>query len=115
VAALINKATPATVAKASDWTTGVQHSIEQFSPSWQATWLGAEWSKTFHSHALNDGAKAARADEGELGQYPYLHALSRRLFFAPFRNVGLVSPVTTSAYGAKHTALVWEAVESLAG
>ena len=112
---LTPEAYPSMIARASEWTSGVQEAIEKFSLPWQVTQLGGRAEYSFLSRAPRDGAEAARADDFELGQYLHLHALNRGVLLTPFHNMALMSPVTTTADVTAHTAHFWKAVESLVG
>lgn len=112
---LTPEAYPSMIARASEWTSGVQEAIEKFSLPWQVTQLGGRAEYSFLSRAPRNGAEAARADDFELGQYLHLHALNRGVLLTPFHNMALMSPVTTTADVTAHTAHFWEAVESLVG
>jgi glutamate-1-semialdehyde aminotransferase len=75
--------------------------------------LGTRAEYSFLPHAPKDGAEAANADDFELQQYLHLHALNRGILLTPFHNMALMSPATTAADVAAHTAHFREAVASL--
>jgi glutamate-1-semialdehyde aminotransferase len=101
------------IQRATEWTEGVQATIEEFGVPWQVTQLGTRAEYSFLPHAPKDGAEAANADDFELQQYLHLHALNRGILLTPFHNMALMSPATTAADVAAHTAHFREAVASL--
>ena len=117
VATLSEVLTPSAYAsmidRASEWTAGVRSAIDEFGAPWQVTQLGARAEYSFLSEAPRDGRAAARADDFELQQYLHLHTLNRGILMTPFHNMALMSPSTTSADVARHTAAFREAVASL--
>jgi glutamate-1-semialdehyde 2,1-aminomutase len=106
---------PGMIARASEWTAGVQAAIDEFDVPWQVTQLGARAEYSFRETAPKDGKEAADADDFGLQQYLHLHALNRGILITPFHNMALMSPATSSADVARHTAAFREAVESLFG
>ena len=104
---------PEMIQRATEWTEGVQATIDEFGVPWQVTQLGTRAEYSFLPHAPRDGAEAAHADDFELQQYLHLHALNRGILLTPFHNMALMSPATTAADVAAHTAHFREAVASL--
>lgn len=101
------------IARAAEWTAGVQAAIDEFEVPWQVTQLGARAEYSFVPHAPHDGAEAADADDFELQQYLHLHALNRGILITPFHNMALMCPETTSADVERHSLAFREAVASL--
>jgi glutamate-1-semialdehyde aminotransferase len=110
---LTAEAYPEMIQRATEWTQGVQATLDEFEVPWQVTQLGARAEYSFLSHAPKDGAEAANADDFELQQYLHLHALNRRILLTPFHNMALMSPATTASDVAAHTAHFHEAVANL--
>ena len=110
---LTAEAYPDMIQRATEWTEGVQAALDEFGVPWQVTQLGARAEYSFLPHAPQDGAEAAHADDFELQQYLHLHALNRGILMTPFHNMALMSPATTKADVAAHTAHFREAVGSL--
>ena len=110
---LTAEAYPDMIARATEWTAGVQSAIDEFGVPWQVTQLGARAEYSFLPHAPRDGAEAANADDFELQQYLHLHALNRGILLTPFHNMALMSPATSVSDVAAHTAHFREAVASL--
>jgi len=104
---------PGMIARAAEWTAGVQAAIDEFGVPWQVTQLGARAEYSFRATAPHDGAEAAAADDFALQQYLHLHALNRGILMTPFHNMALMSPATTSEDVAQHTDAFREAVASL--
>ena len=104
---------PEMIQRATEWTEGVQTTIDEFGVPWQVTQLGTRAEYSFLPHAPKDGAEAANADDFELQQYLHMHALNRGILLTPFHNMALMSPATTAADVAAHTAHFREAVASL--
>jgi glutamate-1-semialdehyde aminotransferase len=101
--------------RATEWTVGVQATIDEFGVPWQVTQLGARAEYSFRPTAPRDGREAAEADDFELQQYLHLHALNRGVLITPFHNMALMSPATTAADVERHTVIFREAVVSLFG
>lgn len=101
------------IARSTEWTAGVQASLDEFDVPWQVTQLGARSEYSFRATAPRTGAEAAAADDFELQQYLHLHALNRGILMTPFHNMALMSPATTSVDVDRHTVAFREAVESL--
>lgn len=106
---------PGMIARAGEWTAGVQAAIDEFSVPWQVTQLGARAEYSFRPTPPRDGRQAADADDFALQQYLHLHALNRGILITPFHNMALMSPATTSDDVARHTVAFREAVASLYG
>jgi glutamate-1-semialdehyde aminotransferase len=104
---------PAMIARATEWTTGVQAAIDEFGAPWQVTQLGARAEYSFRPTAPANGREAADADDFALQQYLHLHALNRGILITPFHNMALMSPATTSTDVERHTVAFREAVASL--
>jgi glutamate-1-semialdehyde 2,1-aminomutase len=104
---------PAMIDRATEWTAGVQEVIDRHDAPWQVTQLGARAEYSFLPEPPRDGRQAAEADDFELQQYLHLHALNRGILLTPFHNMALMSPATTPADVAAHTAAFDDAVASL--
>jgi glutamate-1-semialdehyde aminotransferase len=103
------------IARAVEWTDGVQDAIDEFGAPWQVTRLGARAEYSFRQTPPHDGAEAAAADDFELQQYLHLHALNRGILITPFHNMALMCPATSQEDVARHTGAFREAVASLFG
>jgi glutamate-1-semialdehyde 2,1-aminomutase len=101
------------IARAIEWTAGVQAVIDRTGVPWQVTRLGCRAEYSFLDRAPSTGRQAFLADDFELQQYLHLHALNRRILMTPFHNMALMCPATTSEDVERHTAAFGEAVASL--
>ena len=106
---------PGMIARATEWTAGVQAALDEFDVPWQVTRLGCRAEYSFRPTPPRDGREAAEADDFALQQYLHLHALNRGILMTPFHNMALMSPATTSEDVARHTVAFREAVASLFG
>ncbi len=104
---------PGMIDRATEWTRGVQDTIDEFGVPWQVTQLGARSEYSFRSTPPRDGAEAADADDFELQQYLHLHALNRGILMTPFHNMALMCPETTSLDVERHSRAFREVVASL--
>lgn len=104
---------PGMIARATEWTAGVQAAIDEFGAPWQVTQLGARAEYSFRASAPANGREAADADDFALQQYLHLHALNRGILITPFHNMALMSPATTTEDVERHTVAFREAVASL--
>ena len=99
------------IARAVEWTAGVQAVIDRTGVPWQVTRLGCRAEYSFLDHAPTTGREAFLADDFELQQYLHLHALNRGILMTPFHNMALMCPATTTADVDRHTAAFAEAVD----
>jgi glutamate-1-semialdehyde aminotransferase len=112
---LVADAFDSMIDRATEWTAGVQATLDEFAVPWQVTQLGARAEYSFRATAPQTGRDAAEADDFELQQYLHLHALNRGILMTPFHNMALMCPVTTAADVEWHTLAFREAVVSLYG
>ncbi|WP_353509643.1 aminotransferase class III-fold pyridoxal phosphate-dependent enzyme, partial [Intrasporangium sp.] len=87
------------------WADGVQSAIDAVDAPWHVTRLGARAEYTFSPEPSRNGQEAHDADDFELQQYLHLYALNRGILLTPFHNMALMSPATTRADVAAHTAM----------
>ncbi|WP_166870536.1 transaminase [Salinibacterium sp. ZJ450] len=104
---------PGMIARATEWTDGVQQVIDDYDVPWQVTQLGCRAEYSFRPTPPRNGREAADADDFELQQYLHLHALNRGILITPFHNMALMSPATSTADVARHGEAFREVVESL--
>ena len=86
------------------WCDGVDAAIKEFDLPWYCSRLGARGEYLFQPHAPRTGKEAADAGDFELEQYVHLRLLNDGFLITPFHNMALVSPDTTEADIAAHTA-----------
>ncbi|MEI8241363.1 MAG: transaminase, partial [Actinomycetota bacterium] len=97
---------------ATEWTNGVQATIDDFGLSWHVQQLGGRAEYWFCPPPRN-GADAAAACDDELDAFMHLFAINRGILLTPFHNMALMSPHHSSADVALHTAMFREAVQAL--
>ena len=86
------------------WCDGVDAAIKEFSLPWYCSRLGARGEYLFQPSAPRTGKEASDAGDFELEQYVHLRLLNDGYLITPFHNMALVSPDTTEADIAAHTA-----------
>lgn len=95
------------------WADGVQAGIDAVGAEWHVTRLGARAEYNFSAEPSRNGQEAADSDDFELQQYLHLYALNRGILLTPFHNMALMSPDTTAADVAAHTAMFKECLTEL--
>ena len=110
---LTPKAYESMIARAVEWTEGVQSVIDKAAVPWQVTRLGCRAEYSFLDHAPRTGREAFLADDFAVQQYLHLHALNRGILMTPFHNMALMCPATTTADVDRHTLAFEQAVASL--
>jgi glutamate-1-semialdehyde 2,1-aminomutase len=103
------------VALATDFTRGVQDTIDGSGVGWSVSQLGARSEYRFASPAPRTGTSSAAAGDDELDEYLHLYLLNRGVLITPFHNMALMCPDTTKADVALHTTLFAAAVDELVG
>jgi glutamate-1-semialdehyde 2,1-aminomutase len=112
---LTEKAFEEMVALASDFTAGVQSTLDRTGVPWSVSQLGARSEYRFVSPAPRDGSSSAAAGDAELDEYLHLYLVNRGVLITPFHNMALMCPSTTAGDVALHTRLFAEAVDELLG
>ena len=103
------------VALATDFTAGVQATLDRTGVPWSVSRLGARAEYRFASPAPRDGSSSAAAADEELDEYLHLYLANRGVLITPFHNMALMCPDTRPADVALHTRLFGEAVDELVG
>ena len=98
---------------ATDYTAGVQATIDRHDLPWSISQLGARAEYTFARPAPRTGTGASTCGDDDLAEYLHLFAQNRGVLITPFHNMALMCPQTTSADVARHTAVFADAVEQL--
>ena len=86
------------------WCDGVDAAIKEFDLPWYCSRLGARGEYLFQPSAPRTGREAADAGDFELEQYVHLRLLNDGFLITPFHNMALISPDTTEADIAAHSA-----------
>ena len=92
------------IALGNRWCDGVDAAIREFGLPWHCNRLGARGEYLFQGKAARTGREAAAAGDFELEQYIHLRLLNDGFLLTPFHNMALMSPDTTEADVAAHTA-----------
>ena len=92
------------IALGNRWCDGVDAAIKEFGLPWHCNRLGARGEYLFQGKAARTGREAAAAGDFELEQYIHLRLLNDGFLLTPFHNMALMSPDTTEADVAAHTA-----------
>ncbi len=103
------------VSLATDFTAGVQETIDRSGVPWSVSRLGARAEYRFASPAPRTGSESAAAADEELDEYLHLFLANRGVLVTPFHNMALMCPDTSAEDVARHTGLFAEAVDALLG
>ena len=103
------------VALATQFTGGVQDTIDRASLSWSVSQLGARTEYRFASPAPRDGTASAAAGDGDLEEFLHLYLANRGVLITPFHNMALMCPDTTGSDIDLHTRVFAAAVDDLVG
>jgi glutamate-1-semialdehyde 2,1-aminomutase len=97
---------------ATQWTDGVQSTIERHALPWHVQQLGGR-AEYWFCPPPRDGAAAAAAVDEQLDAFMHLWALNRGILLTPFHNMALMSPHHTTADVDAHTEVFAAAVSAL--
>jgi glutamate-1-semialdehyde 2,1-aminomutase len=100
---------------ATEFTDGVQQTIDRTGVAWSVSQLGARSEYRFASPAPRTGSESAAAADQELDDYLHLYLANRGVLITPFHNMALMCPETSSDDVALHTRLFGQAVDELTG
>jgi glutamate-1-semialdehyde 2,1-aminomutase len=100
---------------ATDFTAGVQATLDRTGVAWSVTRLGARAEYRFTAPAPRNGSASAAAGDERLDEYLHLFMANRGVLVTPFHNMALMCPDTSADDVARHTALFAEAVDALLG
>jgi glutamate-1-semialdehyde 2,1-aminomutase len=101
------------VERGTEFTAGVQQTLDRTGVPWSVSQLGARAEYRFASPAPRDGSSSAAAADQELDDYLHLFMANRGVLMTPFHNMALMCPDTSQADVELHTALFAEAVQGL--
>jgi glutamate-1-semialdehyde 2,1-aminomutase len=100
-------------ALATDFTAGVQETLDRTGVPWSVSRLGARAEYRFASPAPRTGSESAAAADDALDEYLHLFMVNRGVLVTPFHNMALMCPDTSADDVARHTVLFAEAVDAL--
>jgi glutamate-1-semialdehyde 2,1-aminomutase len=103
------------VGLATEFTRGVQDTVDSSGVGWSVSQLGARSEYRFVAPAPRNGSSSAAAGDDELDEYLHLYLLNRGVLITPFHNMALMCPDTTRADVDLHSRLFAQAVGELVG
>ena len=101
------------ISLATEFTNGVQKTLNETNTPWSISQLGARAEYRFTSPAPKNGTESAKAADDELDEYLHLFMANRDILMTPFHNMALMCPTTKKEDVDTHTKLFREAVESI--
>jgi glutamate-1-semialdehyde 2,1-aminomutase len=112
---LTDDAFAAMIDVAGEYTAGVRQVIAACGLPWHIVQLGARAEYRFCSRPPRSGGESAAAADPQLDEYLHLYTVNRGVLLTPFHNMALMSPDTSRADAAAHTAIFAAAAAELAG
>ena len=100
---------------ATEFTAGVQETIDRNHVHWSVSQLGARTEYRFAAPAPRTGSDAAAAGDDTLDEYLHIYLANRGVLITPFHNMALMGPDTLAGDVALHTRLFADAVAELVG
>lgn len=100
-------------ALATDFTAGVQATLDELDVPWSISQLGARAEYRFARPAPTTGEASAAAADDHLDAYMHLSMVNRGILMTPFHNMALMCPQTPAADVARHTEVFREVVWAL--
>jgi glutamate-1-semialdehyde 2,1-aminomutase len=100
-------------ALATDFTLGVQATLEEFDVPWSISRLGARAEYRFARPAPTTGEASAAAADDQLDAHMHLAMVNRGILMTPFHNMALMCPETSREDVARHTEIFREVVGAL--
>lgn len=100
-------------ALATDFTVGVQATLDELDVPWSISQLGARAEYRFARPAPTTGEASAAAADDHLDAYMHLSMVNRGILMTPFHNMALMCPQTPAADVARHTEVFREVVGAL--
>ena len=102
-------------ALATDFTAGVQATLDELDVPWTIARLGARAEYRFVRPAPRTGEESAAAADVDLDAYMHLAMCNRGILMTPFHNMALMGPDTSPGDVARHTEVFREVVGALFG
>lgn len=100
-------------ALATDFTAGVQATLDELDVPWSISQLGARAEYRFARPAPTTGEASAAAADDHLDAYMHLAMVNRGILMTPFHNMALMCPQTPATDVARHTEVFREVVGAL--
>lgn len=101
------------IALATEFTAGVQTTLDDLDIPWSISQLGARAEYRFARPAPVNGEDSAAAADGDLDAYMHLAMCNRGILMTPFHNMALMGPDTSAEDVARHTEVFREVVAAL--
>ena len=98
---------------ATDFTAGVQTTLDELDVPWTIAQLGARAEYRFVRPAPVNGEDSAAAADGDLDAYMHLAMCNRGILMTPFHNMALMGPDTRQEDVVRHTEVFREVVGAL--
>jgi glutamate-1-semialdehyde 2,1-aminomutase len=98
---------------ATDFTKGVQATLDHFDVPWSISQLGARAEYRFARPAPTTGEASAAAADEQLDAYMHLAMVNRGILMTPFHNMALMCPETSREDVDRHTEVFREVVGAL--
>lgn len=98
---------------ATEFTAGVQTTLDEFDVPWTIAQLGARAEYRFVRPAPVNGEDSAAAADGDLDAYMHLAMCNRGILMTPFHNMALMGPDTRREDVARHTEVFRDVVGAL--
>ena len=100
-------------ALATEFTAGVQATLDELDVPWSISQLGARAEYRFARPAPTTGEASAAAADDQLDAYMHLAMVNRGILMTPFHNMALMCPETSREDVDRHTAAFREVVAAL--
>ena len=100
-------------ALATEFTAGVQATLDELDVPWSISQLGARAEYRFARPAPTTGEASAAAADDQLDAYMHLAMVNRGILMTPFHNMALMCPQTSREDVDRHTAAFREVVAAL--
>jgi glutamate-1-semialdehyde 2,1-aminomutase len=110
---LTDEVFPAMIDLATEFTAGVQATIDRYELAWSVSQLGARCEYRFANPAPTSGSASAESYDAELEDYLHLACVNRGVLLTPFHNMALMCPATTLADVQRHHEVFAEVVGTL--
>jgi glutamate-1-semialdehyde 2,1-aminomutase len=100
-------------ALATEFTQGVQTTIDRHKLPWSISQLGARCEYRFASPAPTNGGESLRSADETLEDFLHLYCVNRGVLLTPFHNMALMCPATTAEHVSRHAEIFDDAVALL--